>query len=240
MALGNSGRDMEWFVDDASWVPISLTHVSKGRASKHLQRARGTARALCPVQSRGLTRQPTGGVVLRPARGVESVLRTGFQPCCPHEAPTRDTVVSQTGVHPISTELAALIGLVVAAAFAVGALLYARSAISHSREASHADDLRQEDLRVVAEQDSKAILLAAKEEAARRRDEGETEIRERRAEVARLEQRTNQREEGIERRLRELDSNEQRLGRRETELEALPEVKELIRFVEASERGVVI
>src|SRR6202011_2921794 len=64
-------------------------------------------------------------------------------------------------------------------------------------------------------------LLAAKEEAARRRDEGETEIRERRAEVARLEQRTNQREEGIERRLRELDSNEQRLGRRETELEAL-------------------
>jgi ribonucrease Y len=129
--------------------------------------------------------------------------------------------VSQTGVHPISTELAALIGLVVAAAFAVGALLYARSAISRSREASHADDLRHEDLRVVAEQDSKAILLAAKEEAARRRDEGESEIRERRAEVARLEQRTNQREEGIERRLRELDSNEQRLGRRETEIEAL-------------------
>src|SRR6202049_5327873 len=80
MALGNSGRDMERFVDDASWVPISLTHVSKGRASKHLQRARGTARALCPVQSRGLTRQPTGGVVLRPARGVEAFCDPALSP----------------------------------------------------------------------------------------------------------------------------------------------------------------
>jgi ribonuclease Y len=64
------------------------------------------------------------------------------------------------------------------------------------------------------------VLLAAKEEASRRREEVEAEIRERRAEVARLEQRTAQREESLERRMRELESSEQRLGRREAELEA--------------------
>jgi ribonuclease Y len=129
--------------------------------------------------------------------------------------------VLPTGVHPITIEIAALIGLVVAAAFAVGAFLYARNTVAREREARRIDDAHQEEARVVAEQDAKATLLAAKEEAARRRDEVESEIRERRAEVARLEQRTSQREESIERRMRELESNEQRLGRRETELEAL-------------------
>src|SRR5207248_1982997 len=75
-------------------------------------------------------------------------------------------------------------------------------------------------------QEAKTAMLAAKEEAARRRDEIEGEVRERRAEIARLEQRTSQREEGIERRLRELDNNEQRLTRRETELETLRQTVE--------------
>lgn len=64
------------------------------------------------------------------------------------------------------------------------------------------------------------MLLAAKEEASRRREEVETELRDRRSEMARLEQRTAQREESLERRMRELESSEQRLGRREAELEA--------------------
>jgi ribonuclease Y len=79
------------------------------------------------------------------------------------------------------------------------------------------------------------VLLAAMEEAARRREEVEAEIRERRSEVARLEQRTSQREEGIERRLRELESNEQRLTRREGELESLRTGVEAERAAIASE-----
>jgi ribonuclease Y len=116
----------------------------------------------------------------------------------------------------------ALAGLViVAAAFAVLALLYARRSVAQARVTHDADTEVRLDQARTLEQEAKSILLAAKEEAARRRDEAEAEVRERRAEVARLEQRTNQREEGLERRLRELDSNEQRLTRRETELEAL-------------------
>ncbi|MBV9525867.1 MAG: ribonuclease Y [Candidatus Dormibacteraeota bacterium] len=121
----------------------------------------------------------------------------------------------------MTIEIVALIGLVIAIAFAVAAVLYARNAVAKSRTEGRLEQTRHDEARVAAEQDAKAILLAAKEEAARRRDEVESEIRERRSEVARLEQRTSQREEGIERRLRDLESNEQRLGRRETELEEL-------------------
>jgi ribonucrease Y len=116
----------------------------------------------------------------------------------------------------------ALIGLViVAAAFAVLAVLYARRSVAQVRVTHDAATEQRLDQARATEQEAKSVLLAAKEEAARRRDEAEAEVRERRAEVARLEQRTNQREEGLERRLRELDSNEQRLTRREAELEAL-------------------
>ncbi|MBV8444684.1 MAG: ribonuclease Y [Candidatus Dormibacteraeota bacterium] len=117
--------------------------------------------------------------------------------------------------------MAALAGLVIAVAFAAGALLYARRNVAATQSAAAAERLRESDAQRAAEQESKAILLAAKEDAARRRDEVESEVRERRSEVARQEQRISQREESLERRLRDLESNEQRLGRRETELEAL-------------------
>ena len=107
-----------------------------------------------------------------------------------------------------------------AAVFAVAAVLYSRREIARADAARQIESQRHEDALRGTEQEAKTILLAAKEEAARRRDEVESETRERRAEVARLEQRTNQREESLERRMRELESNEQRLGRRETELEA--------------------
>ena len=95
--------------------------------------------------------------------------------------------------------------MIVAAAFAAAALIYARKAVSQRRITHDADAERRLDQVRVTEQETKSVLLAAKEEAARRRDEAEAEVRERRAEIARLEQRTNQREEGLERRLRELD-----------------------------------
>jgi ribonuclease Y len=121
---------------------------------------------------------------------------------------------------PHIATIAALIGLVAALAFAVGAWLYARRTLDEARRVREEEESQQRVERRSAEQERQAILLAAKEEAARRRDEVETELRQRRAEMARLEQRTNQRDESIERRLRELESNEQRLGRREAELEA--------------------
>jgi ribonuclease Y len=117
--------------------------------------------------------------------------------------------------------IAALIGLVVALVFAVAAVLYARRSIAAAHQAREQQGAQQDVERRSAEQERQTILLAAKEEASRRRDEAETDLRSRRAEVARLEQRTNQREENLERRMRELEANEQRLGRRDTELEAL-------------------
>jgi ribonuclease Y len=98
--------------------------------------------------------------------------------------------------------------------------------VAQSRRTYDADAERRLEQVRATEQEAKSVLLAAKEEAARRRDEAEAEVRERRAEIARLEQRTNQREEGLERRLRELDSNEQRLTRREAELETLRQTVE--------------
>jgi ribonucrease Y len=131
------------------------------------------------------------------------------------------------GSHPIGIEIVALAGLVVVAAvFAGAAWLYARRNVARMQTTHDADAERRVDQARVTEQQAQSVLLAAKEEAARRRDEAEVEVRERRAEVARLEQRTNQREEGLERRLRELDSNEQRLTRREAELEGLRQAVE--------------
>jgi ribonucrease Y len=100
-------------------------------------------------------------------------------------------------------------------------VLYARRSVAGAQQVREQQSAEQDVERRSAEQERQAILLAAKEEASRRRDEAETDLRARRAEVARLEQRTNQREENLERRLRELESNEQRLGRRDTELEQL-------------------
>ncbi len=116
--------------------------------------------------------------------------------------------------------------MVVAAVFAGASWLYARRSVARIQTTHDADTERRLDQARITEQQAQSVLLAAKEEAARRRDEAEAEVRERRAEVARLEQRTNQREEGLERRLRELDSNEQRLTRREAELEALRQTVE--------------
>jgi len=81
--------------------------------------------------------------------------------------------------------------------------------------ARHRDEL------AAAEQERTSARLEAKEEALRLRAEMETEVRERRAEVARLEQRAAQREETLERRRAETDQRDARLSRREEELEVV-------------------
>jgi ribonuclease Y len=116
--------------------------------------------------------------------------------------------------------LGALIGLAAVAVLAVaGAILYARTQIEKERAARAADEERHRETLAELEQQRKSLMLQAKEEALRLRSEVEGENRERRAELARLEQRGAQREEALERRSQEMDSREERLGRREQELE---------------------
>jgi len=115
--------------------------------------------------------------------------------------------------------LGALIGLAVAVVAVAGSALYTRKQLEREKVARAADEERHRETVADLEQQRKSMMLAAKEEALRLRSEVETENRERRAEVARLEQRSAQREETLERRSQEMDSREDRLGRREQELE---------------------
>jgi len=72
-----------------------------------------------------------------------------------------------------------------------------------------------------AQREAADILLSAKEEALRIKAEVDGDLRERRAEVARQEQRAAQREETLERRRREIDNGQGKLENRERELEEL-------------------
>ncbi|HZB98255.1 MAG TPA: ribonuclease Y [Candidatus Sulfotelmatobacter sp.] len=103
-------------------------------------------------------------------------------------------------------------------AFAVAAFVYTRRELAAARAAREAEEERLREDRSTAEQERKAIILAAKEEALRLRADAEAEVRERRAEIVRREQRAIQHEESLERRRREVESGEQRLERREAEL----------------------
>jgi ribonuclease Y len=115
----------------------------------------------------------------------------------------------------------ALIGLVAAVAIAVAALLYLRAQLARARATQAVEEERQRERSAEIEQLRKTIELEAKEEALRVRAEVEADVRERRAEMSRLEQRAVQREQQLERRLAELDQREQRLGEREQELEVV-------------------
>ena len=174
-------------------------------------------RAVGNVQSR------RHGLSNRPGRAARPGLPGGCERCSRRTVRVSARAAAGPSPHirgsPIDILIGALVGLVVAAVFAAGAIAYARGETARAEEARRAGLTREEDARRSAEQEAKTVLLAAKEEASRRREEVEAEIRDRRAEMARLEQRTAQREESLERRMRELDNNEQRLGRREAELE---------------------
>jgi ribonuclease Y len=81
-----------------------------------------------------------------------------------------------------------------------------------------------------AEEEKKRLLLQAKEESFKIRSSAEAELKERRAEVNRLESRVSNREEGLERRGENLEQRERSLTAREKEAEAtraeLDEAKE--------------
>jgi ribonucrease Y len=115
----------------------------------------------------------------------------------------------------------ALIGLVVAVAIAVASLVYTRAQLARSRESQAAEAERLREQSAEIEQRRKTIDLESKEEALRLRAEVEAEIRERRAEMSKLEQRATQREQQLERRMAELDQRDERLDQRDQELDEL-------------------
>ncbi len=69
-----------------------------------------------------------------------------------------------------------------------------------------------------ADRKQKEILLEAKEEAVRFRNQGEAELRERRGELQRLERRIIQKEESLDRKLEGLEQRQRNLGNKEREL----------------------
>ena len=74
------------------------------------------------------------------------------------------------------------------------------------------------DERSALDQERKNVLLTAKEEALRIRNEVEADLRERRAAVAHAEQRAAQREETLERRRGEIENGQNKLEQRERDL----------------------
>ena len=72
-----------------------------------------------------------------------------------------------------------------------------------------------------AEEEKKRVLLNAQEEALKTRQSAETELRDRRRELQRTEDRLLNREEGIEKRQTALEQREERIGGREAEIESM-------------------
>ena len=111
--------------------------------------------------------------------------------------------------------LAALGGLAIGA----GAGYYGRSLVSKKRigQAEFASTRIVED----AKEQSRAILIEAKEESLELRREGESEIREQRSEIKQSERRLANREENLERRGSNLEKRERSLTESEREAEEL-------------------
>src|SRR5512139_1973701 len=91
--------------------------------------------------------------------------------------------------------------------------------------------------RILAEAETrqKELLLAAKEETLTLRNQLEAELKERRAEAARTEQRLDQKEENLDRKVESLERREQSLRDRETSIEQLRSEADELRQRQATE-----
>ncbi|MCA9824409.1 MAG: ribonuclease Y [Dehalococcoidia bacterium] len=117
----------------------------------------------------------------------------------------------------ILTVIVGLAGLVVGA----GAGFYAR----RRQDGTSLQQAEEQANRILVEAESrqKELLLKAREEELDRRNALEKEIRERRAETSRLEDRLGQREDTIEKKSESLERREERLKEREADLDSLRE-----------------
>ena len=129
----------------------------------------------------------------------------------------------------IAAIIAALVGLLVGAA----AVYFTRKR-TDATASLHAEEQANRVL-AEAEQRQKELLLEAKEEELKARNNLEAEMRDRRAEVQRIEQRLTQKEENLDRKGDGLDRREQGLRDREVEIDRVRQEAEEARNRQRSE-----
>jgi len=122
-------------------------------------------------------------------------------------------------MEPFLVILALLVGLGVGAA--IGANLGQRAASTRLKATKH--DLELERARVIEEADIKAkeVVLAAKAEALKVRDEAEAELKQRRIEWQREEERLSKRREELDQKLERVDQRERKSNQRQSQLDKL-------------------
>jgi len=132
----------------------------------------------------------------------------------------------------MSAIIAVIVGLV---GLLVGA--GAGFALRRRAEVTSLQEAEEQASRVIAEAErrQKEILLEAKEEALSVRNTLESELKDRRSEASRAEQRLTQKEENLDRKLEGLDRREQSLRDREAQIEALRSEAEQLRQRQAGE-----
>ncbi|MDZ7728534.1 MAG: ribonuclease Y [Dehalococcoidia bacterium] len=109
--------------------------------------------------------------------------------------------------------------------------------IRRRRDATSLQDAEERANRILVEAESqqKELLLKAKEETLEMRNSLETEMRDRRSEMTRTEQRLTQREETLEKKLAALDEREQELKDREASINAVRQEAEELRSQQRTE-----
>lgn len=132
----------------------------------------------------------------------------------------------------MSAVIAIIVGLV-GLLVGVGAGYFAR----RRSDGTSLQQAEEQASRVLAEAESrqKELLLEVKEETLKLRNDVEVEIRERRAETARMEQRLAQKEENLDRKIEALDRRDQQVRDRETQVERLRAEAEEMRQRQAGE-----
>ncbi|MCA9829647.1 MAG: ribonuclease Y [Dehalococcoidia bacterium] len=129
----------------------------------------------------------------------------------------------------IAAIIAALVGLLVG-----GGAVYATRKRNDSTSLLEAEQQANR-LLAEAERQQKDLILAAKEETLALRTTLETEMRERRAEAGRIEQRLTQREENFDRKVESFERREQSLRTREEEIDRVRSEAEQFRDSQRSE-----
>lgn len=108
------------------------------------------------------------------------------------------------------------------------------------RRANNATSLREAEekasrILVEAESQQKELLLQAKEETLQMRNSLESELRERRADAARIEQRLEQKEENLDRKANSLEQREEELKQRDAEIARIREEAQELRDSQLAE-----
>ncbi len=108
------------------------------------------------------------------------------------------------------------------------------------RRANNATSLREAEekasrILVEAESQQKELLLQAKEETLQMRNSLESELRERRADAARIEQRLEQKEENLDRKANSLEQREEELKQRDAEIARIREEAQELRDSQLTE-----